>query len=97
VLNDPGAVRGLSHPHELTLHGCSVTCPACGARRDWLLLNRGEEVRIRCRCGNQWPEPTLSRDDYDAMITIPDGTTYPSVEQGVRALGFDGLFAGMYL
>ena len=31
------------------------------------------------------------------MIAIPDGTTYPSVGQGLIALGFDGAFAGTYL
>jgi hypothetical protein len=72
-------------------------CSACGARRDWLLINRGRGVWIRCRCGNQWLEPEITRADYDAMVAIPDGTTYPSVEQALLALGFDGSFAGIYL
>ncbi|WP_185994203.1 hypothetical protein [Streptomyces benahoarensis] len=39
------------------------------------------------------------RDDRgaDALLVIPDGTTYPSVEHGLAALGFDGAFTGTYL
>lgn len=59
----PGATRCLTHPRELTLRGIPVMCPACHARRDWLLLNHGRNVWIICRCGQQWldpksPEPT---------------------------------------
>ncbi|MEY9846354.1 hypothetical protein ABH940_003441 [Streptacidiphilus sp. BW17] len=90
----PGATRCLTHPSELSLRGIPVTCSACRARRDWLLINHGRNVWIVCRCSNQWLEPELSRADFDALITVPDGTTYPSVEQGLAALGFDGLLAG---
>ncbi|MBV9026516.1 MAG: hypothetical protein JO362_22590 [Streptomycetaceae bacterium] len=93
----PHAIRGLNHPHELALRGMPVMCSACGARRDWLLINRGRDVWIRCRCGNQWLEPEITRADYDAMIAIPDDTTYPSVERALLALGFDGSFTGAYL
>ena len=77
--------------------GIPVMCSACRARRDWLLINHGRNVWVRCRCSNQWLEPEISRADFDALIAIPDGTTYPSVEQGLAALGFDGAFAGIYL
>lgn len=93
----PGATRCLSHPSELSLRGIPVMCSACRARRDWLLINHGRDVWVRCRCSNQWLEPEISRGLFDAMIAIPDGTTYPSVEQGLIALGFDGAFAGTYL
>jgi hypothetical protein len=93
----PGATRCLSHPPELSLRGIPVMCSTCRARRDWLLINHGRNVWVRCRCSNQWLEPEISRADFDAMIAIPDGTTYPSVEQGLAALGFDGAFAGTYL
>ncbi|WP_241563520.1 NAD(P)H-dependent oxidoreductase [Streptomyces sp. E1N211] len=39
----------------------------------------------------------ISRADFDALIGGPNGTTYPSVEAGLVALGFDGVFAGIYL
>ncbi|MET9205507.1 hypothetical protein ACFVG1_00340 [Streptomyces bacillaris] len=74
-----------------------MTCTACRARRDWLLINHGRNVWVCCRCSNQWLEPEISRADFDALIAIPDGTIYPSVEQGLAALGFDGAFAGTYL
>ncbi|WP_411088859.1 hypothetical protein [Streptomyces sp. 061-3] len=93
----PGATRCLSHPREIALRGIPVMCTACRARRDWLLINHGRNVWVCCRCSNQWLEPEISRADFDALIAIPDGTTYPSVEQGLAALGFDGAFAGAYL
>ncbi|MCX5449846.1 hypothetical protein [Streptomyces nigrescens] len=92
----PGATRCLSHPDKLALRGIPVRCSACRARRDWLLINHGRNVWIVCRCSNQWLEPEISRTDFDALIAIPGGTTYPSVEQGLAALGFDGAFAGTY-
>ncbi|QPK50880.1 hypothetical protein H4W23_35245 [Streptomyces gardneri] len=93
----PGATRCLGHLGELTLGGIPTTCSACRARRDWLLINHGRTVWVRCRCSNQWPEPEISRADFDALIASPYGTTYPTVEQGLIALGFDGAFAGTYL
>ncbi|MDW4911589.1 hypothetical protein RB628_41475, partial [Streptomyces sp. ADMS] len=71
--NGPGATRCLSHPPQLSLRGIPVMCSACRARRDWLLINHGRNVWVRCRCSNQWLEPEISRADFDAMIAIPDG------------------------
>ncbi|MFF2728798.1 hypothetical protein ACFVS9_12970 [Streptomyces sp. NPDC058008] len=93
----PGAIRCVGHSRELALGGIPVMCPACSARRDWLLINHGRNVWVRCRCGNQWLEPESSRADFDALVGGPNGTTYPSVEEGLAALGFDGVFAGTYL
>ncbi|MFE5735459.1 hypothetical protein ACFQ7A_31735 [Streptomyces sp. NPDC056528] len=93
----PGVTRCVSHPHELALDGIPVMCSTCRARRDWLLINHGRHVWVRCRCGDQWLEPEISRADFDALIAGPYGTTYPSVEEGLVALGFDGAFAGIYL
>ncbi|MCO4695134.1 hypothetical protein LRR80_01182 [Streptomyces sp. RO-S4] len=93
----PGAIRCVGHSRELALGGIPVMCSACQARRDWLLISHGRNVWIRCRCGDQWLEPEISRADFDTMIDIADGTAYPSIEQGLIALGFDGVFAGTYL
>ncbi len=90
-------IRGLSHPQELTLRGIPVLCSACGAGRDWLLINRGRDIWIRCRCAEQWLEPEITRADYEAMLTCPAGTTYPTVQRALLALGFDGSFSGAYL
>ncbi|MFI5662270.1 hypothetical protein [Streptomyces sp. NPDC051684] len=97
AVDGPGAIRCVGHARELALGGIPVMCPACRARRDWLLINHGRNVWIRCRCGNQWLEPEISRADFDALIGGPDGATYPSVEEGLVALGFDGVFVGIYL
>ena len=72
-------------------------CSACQARRDWLLTNQGRNVWIRCRCGKERLEREISRADFDAMFTSQNWTHYPSVEQGMTVLGFDGAFAGIYL
>lgn len=37
------------------------------------------------------------RARIDALIAVPDRRTYPSLEEGLAALGFDGAFAGTYL
>ncbi|WP_236062115.1 hypothetical protein [Actinacidiphila acididurans] len=74
-----------------------MMCSACDARRDWLLINRGRDVWVRCRCGHQWLEPEIRRADYDAMIATPESITYPTIEQAMLALGFDGSFASVYL
>lgn len=97
VPDGPDAVRCLSHPHELHLRGMPLICRACKARRDWLLINQGRHVWVCCRCSNQWLEPEISRADFDALIAIPDVTTYPTVQQCLTALGFDGALAGTYL
>ncbi|NEA56609.1 hypothetical protein G3I60_21335 [Streptomyces sp. SID13666] len=93
----PAAIRCAGYPRELAMRGIPVLCSACRARRDWLLINQGRNVWIRCRCSNQWLEPEITRADFDAMLTDPHWTTYPSVEQALIGLGFDGAFAGAYL
>lgn len=93
----PGAVRCAQCPHELAMRGIPVTCSACRARRDWLLINHGRRVWIRCRCGSEWLEPEITRKDFDAMLVDPSWTYYPTLEQARIALGFDGTFAGLYL
>uniref|UniRef100_A0AAU2VYE5 Uncharacterized protein n=1 Tax=Streptomyces sp. NBC_00008 TaxID=2903610 RepID=A0AAU2VYE5_9ACTN len=91
----PGAIRCVVHSRELALGGIPVMCSAC--RADWLLINHGRNVWVRCRCGNQWLEPEISRADFDALVGAPHGTTYPSVEAGLAVLGFDGVLTGTYL
>ena len=93
----PAITRCTGHSQELALRGIPVMCSACQARRDWILINHGRNVWIRCRCGNQWLEPEITRADFDAMLANPKWTNYPNVEQAMTALGFDGAFAGTYL
>nr|WP_223242643.1 hypothetical protein [Streptomyces sp. CBMA123] len=93
----PEVVRGLLHPAELALRGMPVTCSACRAGRDWLLLNHRRNVWVRCRCGNEWLELEITRKDFDAMIANPTWTHHPDTDAARVALGFDGTFAGIYL
>ncbi|MFJ8442826.1 hypothetical protein [Kitasatospora griseola] len=93
----PDAARAVQCPHELALRGMPVSCSNCRARRDWLLINHRRNVWIGCRCGHQWLEPEITRKDFDAMLTNPTWTHYPTLAQGQAALGFDGTFAGLYL
>lgn len=92
-----GTTRCLSHPHKLALGGIPVMCSTCRARRDWLLINHGRNVWVRCRCGNQWLEPEISRANFDALIDSPDVANFQSVEECLAVLGFDGIFTGTYL
>jgi len=63
----------------------------------WLLINQGRHVWVRCLCGNQWLEPEITRADFDALPINPQWTNYPSVQQAMVDMGFDGAFAGIYL
>lgn len=74
-----------------------VTCSACRARRDWLLLNHRRNVWVRRGCGDEWLEPEITRKDFDAMIANPTWTHHPDTDPARVALGFDGTFAGSYL
>ncbi|MFP8941697.1 hypothetical protein ACLIYM_09705 [Streptomyces fenghuangensis] len=95
-LDGPGHWRAVHHPHELTITGITVMCPACGARRDWLLVCFRGEVSIRCRCSHQWAEREITRADFDAMLAGP-ATAYPTLPAAIRASGYDGTLAGAYL
>jgi hypothetical protein len=93
----PHALRYIRHPQEIALRGIPVMCPACRARRDWLLMNEGRNTWVFCRCGTEWHEPEITRAAFEALTRLPDTTAYTSVEQALAAMGFDGGFAGIYL
>jgi hypothetical protein len=93
----PRALRYLRYPQQLALRGIPVMCSACGARRDWLLMNQGRNTWIFCRCATHWHEPEITRAAFDALTCLPDTTTYATVEQALTAMGFDGSFTGIYL
>ena len=87
------AIRVVPHPDELRPRGLAITCTQCGAARDWLLLNVRSQVFVRCRCAHEWPDPDLTRADFDESFTSVD-RTWDSFEEAVTALAFDGLLAG---
>ncbi|MEV6209574.1 hypothetical protein [Kitasatospora sp. NPDC051914] len=93
----PEAVRLAQCPTELALRGIPVTCPTCRAGRDWLLISYRRNVWIRCRCGAEWLEPEITHRDFDVMVTDPTWTQYRTLAEARIALGFDGIFAGLYL
>ncbi|WP_406133216.1 hypothetical protein [Streptomyces zaomyceticus] len=89
-------LRATTHPEEIRIGGIPVMCPACGARRDWMVICDRSEISIRCRCAHQWVEPELTRTDYEALIDV-GGQDYPSLEAAAQAVGYDGTLAGTYL
>nr|WP_258052502.1 hypothetical protein [Streptomyces sp. Ru73] len=94
---DRPRIRFTTHPDPITITGITVMCPACGARRDWMVIGDVPgRVFLRCRCAHQWHEPELTRADFDAMIGAP-GQKYPSLDVGARDTGHDGTLAGSYL
>ncbi|MDH6119366.1 hypothetical protein ABH930_000608 [Kitasatospora sp. GAS204A] len=87
-------IRAVPHPGELDARGIPITCLNCHARRDWLLLNVGPQVFVRCRCAAEWPEPDLTRAYFDQHYTEPEHE-WDDYDTAMRALAFDGLFAGV--
>jgi hypothetical protein len=51
---------------------------------------------IGCRCSHQWMEWEITRGDFDAMLVGP-ATTCPTLTAAIRASGYDGTLAGVYL
>lgn len=88
-------VQCTTHPGELTITGIIQMCPACGARRDWLLICDRNQVSIRCRCAHQWAERELDRADFEAMAG-PGGEVYESLQTAIQAAGYGGDLAGAY-
>ncbi|MFI0942794.1 hypothetical protein [Streptomyces sp. NPDC021020] len=93
----PHALRYLRHPQALDLRGMPVICRACGARRDWLMLNQGRNTWVVCRCGNRWHEPEITRAAFQVLDRLPDTIAYSTIAGALAAMGFDGSFVGMYL
>ncbi|MFC6067026.1 hypothetical protein [Streptomyces ochraceiscleroticus] len=94
---DHPRIRFTTHPDPITITGITVMCPACAARRDWMVIcDVPGRVFLRCRCAHQWHEPELTRADFDAMINAPD-RKYPSLDAAARDTGYDGTLVGTYL
>lgn len=88
-------VRLVPYPWELVFEGFVRACPVCGASRDWLLINVGSDVWVRCRCAGQWHEPALARADIDSLGTYPERCWSQGLGQAAVSMGFDGLLAGV--
>jgi hypothetical protein len=88
-------IRIVQHPDELNPRGFPITCTACRAERDWLLLETLRRVFVRCRCGHEWEEAELDAEFFDANFTYAD-RVWPNADQALKALGYTGEFAGIY-
>jgi hypothetical protein len=94
---EPGQVltRTVPHPDELAPRGIRITCACCGATRDWLLVNVGSDVYIRCRCTHEWLERDLDLEAFDGLFTYVE-RLWGTYDDAVTGLGYDGTFAGTY-
>ncbi|MFJ9523377.1 hypothetical protein ACIRPK_34690 [Kitasatospora sp. NPDC101801] len=96
---DRNATLAVPHPEPLNPRGITITCAACNAARDWLLIHvHPDLVFVRCRCTHEWREHDLEAAD----VTASCGEDRPereweSFEEMYRGLGFDGLFRYTYL
>ncbi|MEY9938590.1 hypothetical protein [Streptacidiphilus sp. MAP5-3] len=93
---DRPVIRTVPHAELLKSDGDLVMCAACAAQRDWLLLNVGDQVFIRCRCAHEWPESRLTRADFDELFSHVE-RVYPDFETAMRGMAFDGLLRGVYI
>ncbi|CAM5323989.1 hypothetical protein SAVIM338S_00807 [Streptomyces avidinii] len=80
----------------LTVDGVVVSCAECGVYRDWLVLNSGGRVWVRCRSGHDTPVPGLDSAWYERTAGPVEGL-YTSREDGEASFGYDGTFAGVIL
>ncbi|GAA2377600.1 hypothetical protein [Streptomyces carpaticus] len=93
---DEAATSSWAVPFEIPIGDRLITCMACGARRDWLLIRHRDAIHVRCRCTHQWCEPALPVSWYAANHG-PIVGVYRTGEEVNRLEGFDGTFAGTYL
>ncbi|MGP3922498.1 hypothetical protein [Streptomyces sp. 8N616] len=95
---DAQALAGRMMPYAspVVIDGRVRLCAECGAERDWLVINQGQHVWMRCRCGHQWHEPVLSHIWYDQHQVEGEGIVFDSLEDGISSLGFDGSLRGLY-
>ncbi|MFZ3470310.1 hypothetical protein ACODT4_14760 [Streptomyces sp. 2.9] len=80
----------------LSVDGEVFCCNECGAYRDWLVLNSGDRVWVRCRSGHEALVPGLDGDWY-AQNSGPIEGVFGSREEGLASFGYDGTFAGAIL
>ncbi len=90
------AVLAVPHPDLLNPRGITITCAACNAARDWLLIHvQPDLVFVRCRCTHEWREHDLETADVTtARGDIADEREWESFDEMYRGPGFDGLLAG---
>ncbi|WP_051838317.1 hypothetical protein [Streptomyces sp. NRRL WC-3742] len=92
-------VLAVPHPEPLNPRGITITCAACNAARDWLLIHvEPGMVFVRCRCTHEWREHDLETADVTAVRgATANERVWASFDEMYRGLGFDGLFRLTYL
>ncbi|MGK5496710.1 hypothetical protein [Streptomyces sp. URMC 125] len=88
--------RMMPYPMPLLVDGSPRACAQCGADRDWLVLNVGPHVYLRCRCAHEWHEPALTVAWYEQRCG-PTQEVFSSREDAIASHGFDGMLRGIYL
>ncbi|WP_235023926.1 hypothetical protein [Streptomyces sp. WAC05374] len=78
--------RMMPWAQPLVLDGELVTCTACGAYRDWLILSTHGEIWLRCRAGHQQQENRLDTAWYNRSAG-PADATHATFEDCLRHLG----------
>ncbi|MFJ5233060.1 hypothetical protein ACIQBJ_24580 [Kitasatospora sp. NPDC088391] len=96
---DRNTTLAIPHPGPLNSCGITITCAACNATRDWLLIHvHPDLVFVRCRCTHEWLEQDLEPTHVnEARDDSSEEREWASFEEMYRGLGFDGIFAGTYL
>ncbi|MFC9331329.1 hypothetical protein [Kitasatospora sp. NPDC057015] len=94
---EPATVLAVPHPEPLMPRGIVITCAACEANRDWLLIQVGPLVFVRCRCAHEWQERDLGAGEVDTARTEGPEREWETFEEMYRGLGYDGLFRMTYL
>ncbi|OEV09215.1 hypothetical protein AN218_22325 [Streptomyces nanshensis] len=66
-----------------------VTCPSCGADRDWLIL-LDDPIEIHCRCGRHWRDTRIPLSAFPPhAFEIEDDTIrYANTDEAGQAMGF---------
>ncbi|UGQ14856.1 hypothetical protein LO772_15540 [Yinghuangia sp. ASG 101] len=89
----PASALLTEHPEPLiTTDGFALACPNCRAVQDWLLIHYRGDTWIRCRCAHERPAPDNLDTTGDSDQPPPD-RHWPTLDQAITALGFDGLLA----
>ncbi|MFB7672662.1 hypothetical protein ACFC26_14755 [Kitasatospora purpeofusca] len=94
---EPNIVLAVPHPSALHVRGIVVRCAACDAVRDWLLIQVGAAVFVRCRCTHEWQEHDLGAAEVSEVRLSGPEREWADWDEMYRGLGFDGLLRMTYL
>ncbi|MFJ9616173.1 hypothetical protein [Streptomyces noursei] len=76
----------IRYHRPLVVDGEVLTCPQCGAYRDWVLVSIRGQVWLRCRAGHETLEPRLNAA-WCNRNSGPMDQWHPTLEDGLKHLG----------